>query len=75
MTIYEIKQRTLNTSPYFFVPKTMRFFGQTMKSFSVKKQTDGRYLISSPMADKSTGRIIGKTQRYFNPVTNLLEHN
>lgn len=74
MTIYEIKRLTADTSPYFFVPKTLKFFGQTMRSFSVKKQPDGRFYISAPMIDRFTGRLVGKTERYFNPVTNTLDH-
>ena len=73
MTIYEIKARTLETAPYFFTRDTMKFFGQTMKSFTVKKQTDGRYFISAPrMFD---GKINGYTTRFFNPANNLLELN
>ena len=68
MTIYEIKRLTAETSPYFFSHDTMKFFGQTLKSFSVKKQSDGRYLVTA----KSKG---GLTKRYFNPITNELEFN
>jgi len=73
MTIYEIKRRTAETSPYFFTPKTMKFFGQTMRSFSIRKQEDGRYLISAPMIDSTTGRKMGETKRFFNPETNELQ--
>lgn len=73
MTIYEIKRRTLETSPYFFTPKTLKFFGQTMRSFSVRKQVNGKYLISAPMLDRFTGRNMGTTKRLFNPETNELE--
>lgn len=73
MTIYEIKNRTLQSSPYFFTPKTLRFFGQTMKSFRIQKQKDGRYLIYAPIC--INGRNIGETIRYFNPITNELERN
>lgn len=75
MTIYEIKRRTADTSPYFFTSKTLKFFGQTMRSFSVRKQEDGRYLITAPMVDRFTGRLVGQTKRYFNPLTNELQHN
>ena len=74
MTIYDIKRLTAETSPYFFVTKTMKFFGQTMRSFSIKKMNDGRYYISAPMKDRFTGRTMGKTERYFNPATNELEY-
>jgi hypothetical protein len=73
MTIYEIKRRSAEAAPYFFTTKTLRFFGQTMKSFSVRKQQDGRYKISAPMVDRTTGRKVGDTVRYFNPETNNLD--
>ena len=74
MTISEIKRRTQETSPYFFSKDTMRFFGQTMRSFTVEKQDDGRYKIQAPMRD-GNGRHMGLTVRYFNPVNNQLENN
>lgn len=67
MTIYQIKRLTAQTSPYFFSRKTLSFFGQTMRSFSVRKQKDGRYKISAPMP-------YGETVRYFNPINNELEN-
>ena len=75
MTISEIKSRTQETAPYFFNSKTMKMFGQTMRSFSVRKQPDGRYFISAPMIDRLTGSKMGTTVRYFNPINNKLEHN
>jgi hypothetical protein len=75
MTIYEIKRRSEESAPYFFVPKTLKFFGQTMRSFSVRKQQDGRFKISAPMIDRSNGRNMGNTVRYFNPETNELDRN
>jgi len=72
MTISEIKSRTLETSPYFFSSKTLKFFHQTMRSFKVKKQADGKYLISAPMRD-NRGKLVGMTERLFNPATNELE--
>jgi hypothetical protein len=74
MTIYEIKRLTAETSPYFFSTSTLKFFGQTMRSFSVRKQSDGRYLISAPMMDY-TGKRVGETKRFFNPQTNELDNN
>lgn len=75
MTIYDIKRLTTGTSPYFFSPSTMKFFGQNMRSFKVKKQQDGRYKISAPMIDKYRGQHMGETIRYFNPINNELEFN
>jgi len=73
MTISDIKRLTAETSPHFFDRKSLRFFGQTMRSFRVVKQSDGRYLISAPMKD-SNGVFVGQTIRYFNPKTNKLDH-
>jgi hypothetical protein len=74
MTIYDIKRLTAETSPYFFNRSNMRFFGQTMRSFKVYKQSDGRYKITAPMRN-SRGEIMGETLRYFNPTNNKLELN
>ena len=74
MTIAEIKQRTQETSPHYFTRSTMKFFHQTMKDFKVKKQADGRFLITAPMRDHSY-KVIGESKRFFNPVNNELEHN
>jgi len=75
LTIYDIKRLSFEKSPYFFTAKTLKFFGQTCKSFSVKKQKEsGKYLIQAPMIDRHTGRTMGMTQRLFNPITNELEH-
>lgn len=73
MNIYDIKFKTQETSPHFFDHKTLKFFGQTMRSFSVKKQLDGRIKITAPIIDRFTGRYISDTVRYFNPVNNELE--
>ena len=78
MTIYEIKRLTAETSPYFFSKSTLQFFGQTMRSFKIKKQADGRYMISAPIKTWCyTARqviVIGETIRYFNPSTNELDY-
>ena len=73
MTIYEIKRRVQETSPYFFNTKSLKFFGQTLRSFSVHKAGE-RFYISAPTRD-SSGRIVGRTERFFNPATNELEHS
>lgn len=75
MTIYDIKRLTSETSPHFFDTKTLKFFGQTMGKFSVKKQSDGRYKVSQVMKNRFDGRQVGETIRYFNPKNNQLEHN
>ena len=74
MTIYEIKKRTQETTPYYFTRQTLKFFGQTLKDFRVYKQLDGRYMLTAPIKNKHTGEVRGKTIRYFNPLTNELQH-
>jgi hypothetical protein len=74
MNIYDIKNLTSETAPYFFTKETMKFFGQTMRSFKIKKQLDGRYKIEAPMKNRD-GEKIGSTTRYFNPINNELEIN
>lgn len=71
MTIYQIKRRVEETAPYFFNTKSLKFFGQTLKSFSVHKAGE-RFYISAPIRD-SRGKIVGRTERFFNPATNQLE--
>jgi len=73
MTIYEIKRLTSETSPYFFERKTLEFFGQRMSDYRVYKQKDGRYLITAPIRNQTTKKVIGHTERMFNPKTNKLE--
>lgn len=75
MTIHEIKERTALTAPKFFSKETLKDFGQTMRSFSVTKQDDGRYFISAPSYWNWNGkrRFMGNTERYFNPANNELE--
>ena len=72
MTIYEIKTRTKETAPYFFSRKTMKFFGQTMKSFKVKKLNDHEYYIFAP--SYFDGKIMGQTQRIFDTRNNKLKN-
>ena len=72
MTIHEIKEKSQVTAPYFFTRDSMKFFHQTLRDFSVRKQADGRYFISAPMRDH-TGKVVGHTERYFNTVNNKLE--
>ena len=75
VTIQEIKERTKDTAPYFFTPDTLRFFGQTLRSFSVTPleggEHKGKYLISAPSYD-SRGVYMGETKRIFDPVSNTL---
>lgn len=48
----------------------MKFFGQTLKDFSVIKQHDGRYRISAPIRLRNDAKIVAHSIRYFNPENN-----
>jgi hypothetical protein len=72
MKIQEIKQRTKDTSPYFFSRKTLKFFGQTLKDFKVKKMTDGRYRIKAICRNAPHTKPY-YTVQYFNPENDRLE--
>ena len=62
-TIYEIKRATETSAPFFFARKTLEFFGQTMKSFSVW-QEKGRVFIAAKIFDRD-GQDMGWTRREF----------
>lgn len=61
-TIYDIKYLITNESHYFD-RKSMRFFGQTLKDFKVKKSPQGRIFIFAPM--RNNGRPCGYSLREF----------
>lgn len=68
-TIYEIKYATLKSSPHYFSRETMKFFGQTLKDFSVYKTSDpNKFLISAKI--KGTEFY---SKRIFNAITKELE--
>lgn len=71
MNIYDIKRATKDTSPYYFSPKTLAYFGQTMKSFQVRKMANGRYIVEAPSYDRA-GKFMGYSMRIFDPETNEL---
>jgi hypothetical protein len=52
-TIQEIEEATLAKSPYFFSAKTLKFFGQTMRSFKVCKSPQGKVFIYAKMVARS----------------------
>jgi len=70
LTIYEIRDLTSQTSPYFFSKDTLKFFGQTMAGFKVKLMPDGRTRISQVMKN-APSRM--ETVRFFNPITKTLD--
>jgi hypothetical protein len=67
-TIYQIKEATKDTAPYFFSRRTLKFWGQTMKNFKVYK-TDVPHLFL--IEAKSNAPF--KTRRIFNALNNTLE--
>lgn len=73
MTIYDIKKRTEKTNPNYFSRNNLKFFGQTMSGWKLKKQPDGRTRISQPIYDFRTRVQKGMSVRFFNPITNNLE--
>ena len=72
MTIYEIKEQTKKTAPYFFSRKTMKFFNQRLKDFKVKKLNETEYLIYAN--SYWNGQLMGKTMRIFNTTTKDLKN-
>ena len=86
MNIQEIKDRVDATGSYFFNRDTLKFFSQTMKSFSVSSAGEGRWLIEAPIIDKDgnpvmkempgrPGCVTGmKTRRIFVEASNKLEN-
>ena len=70
LTIYDVKRLTKKTSPYFFSKETLRFFGQTLKSFAVIQENDTTYLILAPIYNN--GKRMGFTQRIFDIETNTM---
>ena len=68
-TVYEIEKATIKKSPYFFKRNTMNFFGQTMDSFEIERMTETIFELTAPMIDRSTGRQMGITQRFFSYLT------
>jgi len=71
MRIQEIKRLTAKTNPYYFTRETLKYFRQTLKSFSVRKQYDGRFKIQAPAYDHKGVRQ-EDTIMFFNPTTNEL---
>ncbi len=75
MTIYDVKRETASTAPRFFDRQTLRFFGQTMKSFTVSKaggEYTGKYWVRAAMYNRERKQV-GITERLYNPQTKELE--
>ena len=74
-TIEEIAELTKEKCPHFFDKDTLRFFGQTLRSFKVSDNRDGRFKISAPSYCWSDGKkkLMGYSECLFNPATKDLE--
>ena len=72
MTIQDIKHLTRATEPEFFAPATLKAFGQTLQSFTVERQPDGRHKITAPRFNPD-GSPDGETIRYYNPTGHTLD--
>ena len=68
-TIYEIKEATRETAPHFFTRSTLKFWGQTLKMFSVTRNGE-RVFICAGCWDRS-GKFTGYyTRREYIPTQN-----
>ena len=72
MTIYEIKKRTEKSSPYFFTRNTLKFFGQKMKDFHVKKTKKSNLFYIYAQIKDYQGVRRGLTEQLFDSNTNDL---
>lgn len=74
-SIEEVAEATKEKCPYYFDKDTLRFFGQTLRSFKVSDNGDGRFKISAPSYWWINGekKLRGYSERLFNPATNDLE--
>lgn len=52
-TIYDIKAMTLENAPFYFTRDTLKYFGQTMKSFTVAQSPKGNVYIYAPIYTNS----------------------
>lgn len=67
-TIYDIKAATQAESPFYFDLKTLKFFGQTLKSFTVAKSPKGNIYIYAPSYSSNrdgSRRFMGYSFRQF----------
>lgn len=72
MTIYEIKRQLSESKhdTHFFDRKTLKFFGQTLKSFKVQKIDNRFYFVTAPIY--LDGKQINRTIRWYDSVNNCM---
>jgi hypothetical protein len=68
ITIQEIVDRSKKKSPFYFSKDTLKSFGQTISGFKLKRMEDGRIRMSQKTKHGT------ESVRFFNPVTNGLDH-
>jgi hypothetical protein len=66
MTIHEVKARYLEMNPegHFFDRQTMKFFGQTLRSFGVTYIGDDKYIIRAKITNEHVSRMSEHTFDY-----------
>jgi hypothetical protein len=58
-TINDIVRMTEKKSPYFFSPKTLKFFGQSRSSFKVVNSKKGTFIVAKTFSkDFRTGKKV-----------------
>ncbi len=72
MTIYEIKKRTEKSNPYFFKRNALKFFGQKIKDFHVKKTKKSNLFYIYAQLKDHKGAVRGLTENLFDSNTNEL---
>jgi len=70
MTIYEIKKMTEKSNPSFFSKNTLKFFGQKMNDFHVKKTKKSNLFYFYAQIKDYQGVLRGLTERLFDSNTN-----
>ena len=72
MKIYEIKKRTEKSNPSFFSKNALKFFGQKMNDFHVKKTKKSNLFYIYAQLKDYKGTVRGLTERLFDSNTNEL---
>ncbi len=72
LTIYDIKRiHERKTDGKYFTRQNMKFFGQNLKMFSIKKLSETVYRISAP--SYWDGRLMGVSKAEFDSTTGELK--
>jgi len=74
MTIYEIKRAVEKKKSRYFTRDIVKYYGQILKDFSVKKHKQNGvngYIVSAPAY--LDGIFVLNSERFFNPITKQLE--